>query len=84
MGRRDAGSTRVNGALRSRAVRSITATALPLARYDALTQGAGSLNAAGAVTLAGSIDTSRARGSWWLGSGRADQGSGGRAEWPGV
>src|SRR4030095_5788307 len=34
--------------------------------YDALTQGAGSVNAAGAIELAARIDTSAPLASWWL------------------
>ena len=41
-------------------------SAVPLAGVDPLTQGAGSLNAAGALALAGSIDPTRPQGAWWL------------------
>jgi serine protease AprX len=41
-------------------------SAIPIAGADALTQGAGEINAAGAVTLGRSIDTSRPLGSVWL------------------
>jgi serine protease AprX len=41
-------------------------SALPLADPDVLTQGAGALNADGAVALAASIDTSAPDGEWWL------------------
>jgi hypothetical protein len=44
-------------------------TAIKLAKTDALTQGAGQINAAGAVQLAGSIDTTVSTGSWWLQDG---------------
>ena len=44
-------------------------TAAPLDGVDQLTQGAGSLNAAGAIALARSINPTRARNSWWLRSG---------------
>jgi serine protease AprX len=44
-------------------------SAIPLAGADYLTQGAGEINAAGAIALARAIDTSQAVGSWWLGSG---------------
>jgi serine protease AprX len=37
--------------------------------YDYLTQGTGSVNAAGAIALAARIDTSMPLGSWWLTSG---------------
>jgi serine protease AprX len=37
--------------------------------YDPLTQGAGGLNAAGALTLAGAIDTSVPVGDYWLTTG---------------
>ena len=41
-------------------------TALPLSSADALTQGTGALNAAGAVKLARTIDPSTPVGLWWL------------------
>jgi serine protease AprX len=44
-------------------------TALPLASADTLTQGAGSLNAAGAIALAEAIDPNQPSGAWWLTSG---------------
>lgn len=40
-------------------------TALPVDGIDALAQGAGALNARGALALAGSLDVSAARGDWW-------------------
>ena len=36
---------------------------------DRLTQGAGEINAAGALTLAAAIDTGARNGSWWLANG---------------
>ena len=44
-------------------------SAVPIPGVDSLTQGAGSLNAAGALALAGSIDPTRPQGAWWLTSG---------------
>ena len=44
-------------------------TAIPLAGADPLTQGAGSINASGAIALASAIDTSKSTGNWWLRSG---------------
>ena len=41
-------------------------TAFPLEHVDTLTQGAGALNAAGAVRLAAAIDTTTEPGAWWL------------------
>jgi len=41
-------------------------TAVPVANSDALTQGTGQINAAGAVQLASSINTLVPTGSWWL------------------
>jgi hypothetical protein len=46
-------------------------TALPVrddqgAPYDVLTQGTGSVNAAGAIEMAAHIDTRRSVSSWWL------------------
>jgi len=41
-------------------------TAFPLPAYDSLTQGAGALNGAGAVHLAGSIRPGTPLGEWWL------------------
>ena len=46
-------------------------TALPVrddqgAQYDALTQGTGSVNAAGAIEVAAHIDSRKAVSSWWL------------------
>ena len=41
-------------------------SAIPLVNTDRLTQGTGEINAAGAITLARAIDTSRPVGSWWL------------------
>ena len=44
-------------------------SALPLARADRLTQGTGQINAAGALALAGAVDTSVRPTQWWLRSG---------------
>lgn len=44
-------------------------SAIPLAGFDYLTQGAGEINAAGAIALARAIDTDAPRGSWWLSAG---------------
>jgi serine protease AprX len=44
-------------------------TAIPVANADALTQGTGEINAAGAVQLASSINTLAPERSWWLQSG---------------
>jgi len=44
-------------------------TALPLADEDVLTQGAGALNAAGAIALAEAIDPNAPTGEWWLTNG---------------
>jgi serine protease AprX len=44
-------------------------SAIPLPGVDRLTQGAGSVNAAGAVALASSADPSSRSGSWWLTTG---------------
>jgi serine protease AprX len=41
-------------------------TALPLPGYDVLTQGAGGINADGALALASAIDPAAADGEWWL------------------
>lgn len=41
-------------------------TASPLSGVDELTQGAGSLNPAGALALAGAIDPTQPVGAWWL------------------
>jgi serine protease AprX len=55
------------GHLTPQAVKAILQyTAFPMVGYDVLTQGAGSLNAVGAVSLAASIDTRQPVGSWWL------------------
>ena len=61
-----------NHALTPNAVKAILQfTALPVrdeqgARYDVLTQGTGSVNAAGAIQVAAHIDPKRAVSSWWL------------------
>jgi serine protease AprX len=44
-------------------------TAIPVANTDTLSQGAGAINAAGAMALAGAIDTGVPVSSWWLTSG---------------
>jgi serine protease AprX len=44
-------------------------TSVPVANADYLTQGAGQINAAGAVQLASSINTTAPVNSWWLQSG---------------
>ena len=41
-------------------------SAIPVAGADYLTQGAGEINAGGAIALASAIDTSVAPGDWWL------------------
>ena len=41
-------------------------TALPMPGYDLLTQGAGSLNAAGAIELAGKVNPDVPAGGYWL------------------
>ena len=41
-------------------------TAFPMDGVDTLTQGAGALNAVGAIRLAAAIDTTSAPGEWWL------------------
>ena len=44
-------------------------SAIPMAGYDPITAGAGSLNVAGAVQLAQAIDPRVPTGSWWLTTG---------------
>jgi serine protease AprX len=44
-------------------------SAIPVDGADLLTQGAGAVNAAGAIALAGSIDNSSRPGAYWLRSG---------------
>ena len=44
-------------------------TAIPVKHADYLTQGAGDVNAGGAIALSSAIDTSAKLGSWWLRSG---------------
>jgi serine protease AprX len=41
-------------------------TALPMDGYDLLTQGAGSMNTAGAIEMAGNVDPRVAVGAYWL------------------
>ena len=43
-------------------------TALPLPQYDALTQGRGAVDPAGAIRLLQAIDPSAPIGSWWIAS----------------
>ena len=52
-----------------KAILQYTATSLTTNNPDALTQGAGEINAAGAVALAGQIDTTAPLGGWWLTGG---------------
>jgi serine protease AprX len=59
-----------NGGLTPNAVKAILEyTAIRLPNADYLTQGAGEVNAGGAVALAGSIDTGARVNSWWLSNG---------------
>ena len=44
-------------------------TAIRVANADTLTQGAGAVNAAGAIALAAAIDPNRPVGAWWLTTG---------------
>ncbi len=44
-------------------------SAIPVKNADYLTQGAGEINAAGAIELARAIDTDAPLGSWWLARG---------------
>ncbi len=44
-------------------------TAVPIPNVDALTQGTGQINAAGAVQLASAINTVALPGTWWLQTG---------------
>jgi len=61
-----------NGALAPNAVKGILEyTAIRLSGADYLTQGAGEVNAGGAVALAGAIDTRARMNSWWLDTGVA-------------
>jgi serine protease AprX len=56
--------------LRANAVKAILEyTAVPIANVDALTQGTGQVNAAGAIEFASSINTLAPAQSWWLQSG---------------
>lgn len=67
----DASQTNHHGALLPpNAVKAILQyTAFPMAGYDTLTQGAGALNAAGAVALAAVIDPNQPVGASWLATG---------------
>jgi hypothetical protein len=59
-----------NGGLTPNAVKAILEyTAIRLPNTDYLTQGAGEVNAGGAVALARSIDTDARLNSWWLARG---------------
>ena len=61
-----------NGALTPNAVKAIVEyTRHQAAGADYLTQGAGEVNAGGAVALAGAIDTRARMNSWWLAQRRA-------------
>ena len=63
----DASRSNQGAGLTPNAVKAILEyTALPLHNADALTQGAGALNAAGAIALAAAIDPSQPVGTWWL------------------
>ena len=56
--------------LTSNAVKGILEfSAIPVANADLLTQGAGEINAAGAIALASAIDTAAHPGEWWLRTG---------------
>jgi serine protease AprX len=44
-------------------------SAIPVKNADYLTQGAGEINAGGAIALASAIDTSAKAGTWWLRAG---------------
>jgi serine protease AprX len=66
----DANSHQTSAPLTPNAAKAILEyTAIKLAQTDALTQGAGQINAAGAVQLAGAINTLAPTGSWWLQTG---------------
>jgi serine protease AprX len=56
-------------------------SAIAIADTDALTQGTGEINAAGAITLARAIDTSRPLGSWWLATGVSETSTIGRTSY---
>jgi serine protease AprX len=64
----DANQTKFPGApLTPNAVKAILQyTAIPLPNEDELTQGAGAVNAMGAITLAASVNPAVPSGSWWL------------------
>ena len=61
------GALLVNGKPAVKAI--LQYTALPVANADTLTQGAGAVNAAGAIALAAAIDPNRPVGAWWLTTG---------------
>jgi serine protease AprX len=52
-----------------KAILQYTATSVTTNSPDVLTQGVGQINAAGAVALAGQVDTTAPLGGWWLKSG---------------
>ena len=52
-----------------KAILQYTATSMTVNNPDTLTQGAGQINAGGAVALARTIDTRAPLGEWWLTSG---------------
>src|SRR6185295_18994342 len=52
-----------------KAILQYTATPLTANNPDTLTQGAGQINAAGAVALASQVDTAAPLGEWWLQNG---------------
>jgi serine protease AprX len=63
----DANAHLASGSLTPNSAKAILEyTAIKIANTDVLTQGAGQINAAGAVQLAGSINTTAPAGSWWL------------------
>jgi serine protease AprX len=66
----EAHNTRFQTPLTPNAVKAfLEFSALPVSGADALTQGTGSLNGAGAVALASTADTSVPPKSWWLVNG---------------
>ena len=66
----DANAHQTSAPLTPNSVKAILEyTAVKMAKTDPLTQGAGQINAAGAVQLASSVNTSVSTGSWWLQTG---------------
>jgi len=66
----DANAHQNNAPLTPNAAKAILEyTAIPVAKANYLTQGAGQINAAGASQLAGSINTLAPANSWWLQTG---------------